>query len=103
MNSYLVRQRDQRRRHELVVVLVTALALGGCLVGYVWLHVDLLRTGYRVDTLEEELREAARRERELQLEARYLARPELIERRALEELGMRAPALDQVIFEEEIE
>lgn len=102
-NAYLVRQRDRRRLRELLGVLALFLLLGGCLVGYVWLHVELLRTGYRVDELERRLEAASDRERELRLEANYLARPQAIERRAAEELGMRAPELDQLIFEEELQ
>lgn len=101
-NAYLVRQKDRRRRRELVGVLALALVLGGCLVSYVWVHVELLRTGYRVDKLESELEAGRRLERELLLEANYLARPARIESRAAEELQMRVPELEQLVFEAEL-
>lgn len=102
LNPYLVRQRDRRRLRELFLLLVTGLVIGVCLLGYVWLHVELLQTGYRVDALEGRLHQAERVERQLRLEAEYLTRPALVERRAIDELGMRAPTLDQVFFEEEL-
>ncbi len=102
LNAYLVRQRDRRRLRELLQVLAVVLALGGCLLGYVRLHIELLKTGYRVEELEGRLREAARRERFLMLDVKYLERPELVEKRATEELGMQLPDPQRMVFEGEI-
>ncbi|MDX1501830.1 MAG: hypothetical protein R3325_05660 [Thermoanaerobaculia bacterium] len=100
-NVYLVRQRDRRRLRELLQVLGVTLALGACGVAYVWLHVELVRSGYRVDGLEIELREAERQKRLLLLDAEYLERPERIRRRAVEELGMVPVEPGAVLFAEE--
>ena len=62
----------------------------------------LVDTGYRIDALERQLAERTREERQLQLEAAYLASPSQIERRAVAELGMQAPAMEQVVFWEEL-
>lgn len=102
VNPYLVRVRDRRRHRQLAVVLAFAVAVGLCLLGYVWMHVELLHSGYRIHGLEGRLEELQRTERLLQLEARYLSSPDRIERRAIEELGMRPPELEQVVFEKEI-
>ncbi len=101
-NPYLVRERDRRRQRELGLVLLVILPLGLSLIGYVWLHVEVLQVGYRVQRLERELERELRRERLLQLEAAHLASPRQLERRAVEELGMVHPDLSQVIFEEEV-
>jgi cell division protein FtsL len=103
LNSYLVRERDRRRARELGLVLLVVVVLGGGLLAYTWLHLEALRTGYRLDLLDRQLRELAQIERELQLEASYLAGPRLIEERAARELGMRQPALEQVVFWEEMQ
>jgi hypothetical protein len=102
LNAYLVRQRDRRRLRELLQVLAVVLTLGGCLLGYVRLHIELLKAGYRVEELEGRLREAARRERFLMLDVKYLERPALVEKRATEELGMQLPDPERMIFEGEI-
>lgn len=102
LNDYLVRQRDRRRLRELAQVLLVGLALGACLVGYVWLHVELMRTGYRVDALEDRLQEAVRQERLLLLEAEFLERPERVEQRAAAELGLVRPSPENLIFEREL-
>ncbi|HVR99138.1 MAG TPA: hypothetical protein VMW27_21140 [Thermoanaerobaculia bacterium] len=102
VNSYLVRERDRRRLRELGLVLLLVLTLGGGLLGYTWIHLEALRTGYRIDTLDRTLRELTRKERERRLEAAYLASPQRIESRAVEALGMQSPALEQVIFWEEL-
>jgi cell division protein FtsL len=101
-NSYLVRERDRRRVRELALVLVVVLFLGGGLLAYTWVHLEVTRTGYRIDRLERELSERTREERQLRLDAAYLASPAQIERRAVRELGLQPPALEQVVFWEEL-
>lgn len=102
INPYLVRERDRRRHRELATVLLISLSVGACLIAYVWVHVELLRIGYRVHGLEERLDETLRRKSLLELEAGYLSSPQVIEQRALDELEMQKPDLSQVIFEREI-
>ncbi|HKH45048.1 MAG TPA: cell division protein FtsL [Thermoanaerobaculia bacterium] len=102
VNTYLVRERDRRRQRELALVLLVVLCLGGGLLAYTWIHLEVRRTGYEIDTLEKRLGELTQKERQLRLEASYLAGPSQIEQRALHELGMQQPALEQVVFWEEI-
>jgi cell division protein FtsB len=102
-NTYLVRQRDRRRLRELVLVVAALLPLGVGLLSYAWVHVEVLNTGYRIQALERNLRDATRSLRQKRLEAAYLAGPGLIERRAQDELGMVRPVADRVLFWEEIE
>lgn len=97
-NTYLVRERDRRRLGELALVLLVVLVLGLALLSYTWLHVEALASGYRAGRLEQQLHELNRLERELRLEASYLANPQRIERRAVEELGMRPPTIEQMVF-----
>lgn len=101
-NTYLVRERDRRRFRELALVLLVVVCLGGGLLVYTWIHLEVLRTGYHIDRLESELTKLTREERQLQLEATYLASPPQIEQRAASELGMQPPALEQVVFWEEL-
>ena len=101
-NTYLVRERDRRRTRELGLVLLVVFGLGGGLVAYIWIHLQVLGTGYRIDELEREHVELTRKERQLRLEAAYLASPSQVERRAVQELGMQPPALEQVVFWEEL-
>ena len=101
-NSYLVRERDRRRQRELAVVLLSVLCLGGGLLIYTWVHLEVLRTGYRIDALERQLTDLTQTERQLRLEASYLASPSQVERRATHDLGMQQPALEQVVFWEEL-
>ncbi|HVR09500.1 MAG TPA: cell division protein FtsL [Thermoanaerobaculia bacterium] len=102
-NAYLVRERDRRLARELAVVLLIVVLLGGGLLTYTWIHLEALRTGYRIDLLDRQLRELAQIQRQLRLEASYLASPQRIEERAVRELGMQQPALEQVVFWEEME
>ena len=102
VNTYLVRERDRRRWRELALVLLVVLSLGGGLLSYTWIQLEATRTGYQIDKLERELTEQSRQERELRLEATYLASPSRIEARAVGELHMQPPALEQVVFWEEL-
>ena len=102
VNTYLVRERDRRRVRELALVLLVVVCLGGGLLAYTWIHLEVTRAGYRINDLEKQLDESQREERQLRLEASYLASPSLIERRAVGELKMQPPALEQVVFWEEL-
>lgn len=100
-NTYLVRERDRRRLRELALVAVAVLPLGIALIGYTWVHLEVLRIGYRIGAEERQLHQLRQDERHLRLEASYLASPERVARRAQDELGMTAPSLDQMVFLEE--
>lgn len=103
VNAYLVRERDRRRWRELAFVVLAILpAALGVLVN-IWVQLEVLRSGYRIHALERQLDQQVQQERELRLEASYLANPERIERRAIAELGMQRPSIDQMIFSEELE
>ena len=102
VNTYLVRERDRRRWRELALVLLAGISLGGGLLGYTWIHLEVVRTGYHIDELERHMVDLTRSERQLRLEASYLANPHQVEQRAVDELGMHAPNLEQVVFWEEL-
>jgi hypothetical protein len=101
-NAYLVRERDRRRVRELAVVLATVGPLLLALLAYTWVHLEVLRTGYRIDAEERRLRQLVQSERQLRLEASYLGSPARTAERAASELGMQAPVLGQMLFAGEI-
>lgn len=101
-NTVLVRQRDRRRRRELALVVMAVLPLALGLLGYAWLHLETLATGYRIEALERRLHALDRQRRELRLDAASLARPERVERVARETLGMGEQRLEQTVYWEEI-
>lgn len=101
-NRYLVRERDRRLLRELFAVLLTIVVVGSGLLVYTWMHIEILRTGYRTDRLEKRLHRLLEAERQLRLEAAYRGHPERLERRAREELGMAPPTLEQTLFYEEL-
>lgn len=101
-NAYLVRERDRRRHRELAWVAVIVLSVGACLLAYVWLQVELLRTGYQVQDLEEELEQVLRRQGALELREAELSSPARIRERAAAELGMQPADGSRMIFEAEV-
>jgi len=80
------------------MVLLIAVPLGLLALGYVWLHIEATRSGYRVQALELELDARYREERRLLYEASILSSPAVVEERAGSQLGMAMPTIDQVIF-----
>ncbi len=100
-NSYLVRQRDRRRRRELAAVFLALVPVAGGMLGYVWLNLRLVHLGYEVNRLERTLKAEERRERELWVEAAYLSSPERIQSEAARRLGMVEADLDRMVFVEE--
>jgi cell division protein FtsL len=76
------------------------LPLGVCALVYVWLHVEVLRVGYRIHDLEQQIEQRGELERRLGLEVAFLESPKRVEQRAIAELGMSAPQAEQLIFVE---
>lgn len=101
-NAYLVRERDRRRLRELVLVVAALVPLLVALIAYTWIHLEGLRTGYRIAEDERRLRQLEQAERQLRLEAAYLASPERVAAHATAELQMQAPTLEQTVFAEEL-
>lgn len=100
-NTYLVRQRDRRRRRELLGVVAAVLLVGGGLLVYTSIHIQILRTGYRVDDLERELHRLEQTGRQRQLTIARQKSPERIETWARAH-GMQPPAPEQVVFQSEL-
>ncbi len=100
-NFFLVRERDRRRRRELVLVVFGLLPLAAALLGFTWIHLEVRQIGYHIEQLERRVVELRNLERRLDLETSYLSSPERIESEASELLGMVWPTLDDMIFVEE--
>ena len=98
-NAFLVRERDRRRRRELVLILLAAVPLGLGLLGYSWIHQELLDAAYRIDQLERQVHDLGQQERRLEMEAARLAAPARIDAVA-KALGMVPPAPEQLGFGE---
>jgi cell division protein FtsB len=95
-NAFLVRERDRRRRRELVLILLAAVPLGLGLLGYSWIHQELLAAGYHINDLERELHELEQRERRLELDAAQLEGLERIDAEA-RRLGLVPPEPEQLV------
>lgn len=102
-NEYLVRQRDRRLLRELLAVLGAVVVVGAGLLAYTWIHIEILRSGYRVDALEKSLHRLEQEERRWRLEATWRSHPARLEARARDELGLRPASLRQTIFWEELD
>ena len=100
-NAFLVRERDRRRRRELVLILVAALPLGLGLLGYSWIHQELVDAAYEIDQLERQLHDLGQRERRLEMEAARLAAPQRIDA-AARALGLAPPQPEQLSLMEEM-
>jgi hypothetical protein len=100
-NFLLVRERDRRRLRELRVLAFAVLPAAIALLAYTWVQTEIVRSGYRVRTLERRLEEMARTERQLKLESSWLESLERVEAAAGEELGMQFPTLEQMVFVEQ--
>jgi cell division protein FtsL len=94
-NAFLVRERDRRRRRELGLILLAAVPLGLGLLGYSWIHQELLTAGYQIDHLERRLHDLEQESRRLELEAARLANPARVDARA-QELGLVPPESAQL-------
>ncbi len=101
-NAYLVRERDRRLIRELLGVVALVLVLGGGLLAYTWVHIEIVNAGYRIDQRQKQLNSLLEEERLRRLEVARLTHPELIEARARRDLSMREPTLEQTVFYREL-
>jgi cell division protein FtsL len=98
VNAYLVRERDRRVLRQLVWFLISTIPIVAVLVLYTRIQDEILRLSYRVESLETELSRLDQVERQLRLEAAYLAEPRRLAERARQELKLEPPRLEQVVF-----
>ena len=77
----------------LIGVVLWALALVA-----VWGKVDIVRTGYAIEKLQEQKKQVQQEQKFLQLEMAKLTSPEQIERTAVAQLGMVRPKYNQVVL-----
>ncbi len=96
-NEQLVRQVDQRRHKELLMVAATGLSLAAALLAYAWQHFEMIQYGYRMEELRLEREYLVKIQRQLDLERAALASPDRIEAIAKRELGMASPAESQIV------
>jgi len=68
-----------------------------CLL-YVWLRLDLIHLGYRIEQLEKEKTALERRHEDLQVHWSQLTSPESIANAASKKLGLQNPRPDQIIL-----
>lgn len=67
---------------------------------FVWSRIHAINLEYSISSLERDIRAQQKQNRELKLEAAFLARDERIEGLAKKYLGLRAPAPGQTIWVE---
>lgn len=91
-NAPIVRELDKARQRELRGSLILAVPLVAVLLFSVWQHFELLQYGYRIERLRQEFSRQQELNRHLRLEIEALRSPARIERVAVEELRMVAPA-----------
>jgi cell division protein FtsL len=101
-NNPIVREVDEARQRQLW----RSLAIGGFLVLVIlfsaWQHFELLRHGYEIQRMQRERAAEEDVNRHLRLEIETLRSPSRIERIALKELHLVAPARDQAIVLERV-
>lgn len=97
-NTFLLRERDRRRRNDLVRMTLTLLPLGLGLLIYTWVQLETLATGYRISEKERELHQLDRQRQTLELTADDLARPLLVEKLAAERLALRPQTQEQTLY-----
>lgn len=92
----LVRERDGRRLRLMGASLLVSACLVGFVLGIVGIKVNQVRLSYRLDQLRLVRSELHEVNRQLRVELATLRTPARIESKARAELGMLAPARNQV-------
>ncbi|MCI5066297.1 hypothetical protein MRY87_11295 [bacterium] len=84
-------------RSQTKVHMLTLLLLAVSLSYKVWLKLEMVETGYQIAELREETQALDYTRQELELQYSVATRPDLLKKRAFEELNLRSPRTDQVV------
>lgn len=101
-NNPIVREVDQRAQRGLRTSLLIGAVLVVAVMFDAWQHFELLRHGYRVETLQRERAAEDDIRRHLRLEVETLRAPARIENLAATRLGMVAPTTSDTIVLERV-
>ena len=94
-NNPIIREVDEARQRELWRSAGVGTLLMAVLLFYAWQHFEMLRHGYRIEGMRQELAAGQEGNRHLRLEIETLRAPERIERLAIERLRLVHPAQDE--------
>jgi cell division protein FtsL len=102
-NEQLVREVDRKRHRELLMVILTALALALAVLAYAWQHFEMIRIGYEMEEFRVERVRLLKFHSQLALERAALTSPDRVEAVATRRLGMIYPSASQVVIIEPYE
>ena len=91
-NNPIVREVDRERHRDMFRSLTTGVLFVIVLLFWAWQQFEFLRYGYRFEQMQQERAVEEEVNRHLRLEIETLSAPALIERKAITQLGMVAPA-----------
>jgi len=101
-NNPIVREVDEARQRELWKSIGVAGFLVLVLLVSAWQHFELLRHGYQIERMQQERAAEEDVNRHLRLEIETLRAPRRIEKIAIEQLHLVAPARGQAIVIERV-
>lgn len=101
-NNPIVREVDETRQRELWKSVGVAGFLVLVVLFSAWQHFELLRHGYQIEQMQRERAAEEEAGRRLRLEIETLRSPKRIEKLALEQLHLTAPASDEAIVIERV-
>jgi cell division protein FtsL len=101
-NNPVVRGVDVQQRRDLFRSLLVGASVVGMLLFSVWQHYLLIDHSYRVQEMLTERAAEERLNRQLRLEVESLRAPDLVERRAMKELGMVYPSPEHTLVIERV-
>ena len=95
-NSRLVRTDSPGRRRELLKQLAIGSLLAGVMILYAWQHFQCVQLGYQMESLKAQQSQMVELRRQLTLESASLRSPARIDEIARRQLGLAAPAAEQL-------
>ena len=101
-NNPVVRGVDVQQRRDLIRSLLVGASVVSMLLFSAWQHYLLIDHSYKVQEMLTERASEERINRRLRLEVESLRAPDLVERRAMKELGMVYPSPEQTLVIERV-
>jgi cell division protein FtsL len=101
-NNPIVREVDQARVRDMWRSVLVGTLLVVIVLGSAWEHFEVIRYGYRIERMQQQITAEQEQRQQLRLQIQTLRSPQRIERLATAELNLKHPSAEDTVILERV-